>query len=225
MPDVFDRDGKEAAIARVLGREFNRARMALLGLIPGLEEWMTDVAPEFWGDHRANLVSGVTPLMSGVYVSQAATMLDEFEVLGVDWGLVNESAVDWARRHTYDLVTGLTDTSRRTLQKLIPGYFENQWTQGQLRDYLTPTFGSMRAEMIARTEVTNAASEGEQETARLLAEQGIVMQPVWQTRNDEIVQECPICWPRHNQPINDGEYPAAHPRCRCWVTYEIIPIA
>ena len=118
MADVFDRDGKEAALVKVIAREFNRARLLLLGLIPELEPWMVDVAPESWGEHSANLTSAISPLLSGTYLSQAATLLEEFEFLGVEWGLVNEAARDWAKQYTYDLVGGLTETSRRTLESV-----------------------------------------------------------------------------------------------------------
>jgi len=221
MPNVSDRDGKEAEIMKVLAREFNRARLQLLGLIPDLEPWMVDVAPEFWDEHQTKLIGGLSPALSGVYTAQAEAMMAEFDFLGVEWGLINEGAADWARRYTYDLVSNLTSTSRRTLQKLIPQYFEQQWNQGQLRQQLEPTFGQLRAEMIARTEVTRAASEGEQETARQLANEGITMKPIHQTRNDEIV--CPICGPRHDKEITDqDEYPPLHPRCRCWVIHEMV---
>jgi len=228
MADVNDRDGKESRLVRVLAREFNRARLQLLGLIPELDDWMRDVAPEFWDDHRTKLVSGLSPQMSSVFVEQAETMMDDFEFLGVDWGLVNEAAADWARDYSYRLVTDLNRTSQRTLQKLIPQYFENQWTQGQLRDALTPSFGEKRAKTIARTEVTRAASEGEQAAALDLERQGIKMQPVWQTLNDELV--CPICGPLNDKKIGvdtvDGVvidfYPPAHPNCRCAVEYELI---
>jgi hypothetical protein len=154
------------------------------------------------------------------FMLQAETMMAGFDFLGVEWGLVNQAAADWARQYTFTLVKELTETSRATLQKLIPSYFEQGWTQGQLRDQLSSTFGVTRAEMIARTEVTRAASEAEQATARLLEAQGIRMRPVWQTRNDEIV--CPLCGPKHNKEIEDGMYPPAHPRCRCWYNNEII---
>ena len=222
MPDVLDRDEKEALIAKVLGREFNRTRIELMALIPELDRWLADVAPEFWERHRAELTKSLAPILAGVFMAQAQTMLADFDFLGVEWGLVNEAASKWATSYTFDLVKNLTDTDRRTLQKLIPQFFENQWTQGQLREQLSPLFGSMRAEMIARTEVTRAASEGEQTLARQLEAQGIKMIPIWLTRMDEIV--CPICGPRANKKIGveiSDEYPPAHPRCRCWHRYDL----
>lgn len=219
MADILDRDDKEAALAKVLGREFNRMRLVIMELLPALDKWMLNIAPEVWAEHKQKLLQFVAPLMAANFLMQAQKMMDDFPFLGVEWGLVNEAAADWARKYTFDMVTHLTDTSQRLLQKLIPRFFEEQWTQGRLREQLAPMFGAVRAEMIARTEVTRAASEGEQELARELAEQGINMQPIWNTRMDEIV--CPICGPRANKEITDGEYPPAHPRCRCWVTHEL----
>jgi hypothetical protein len=76
--------------------------------------------------------------------------------------------------------------------------------------------------MIARTEVTNAAMQGEAGIVDELAREGIHMIAVWQTNNDAIVQECPICWPRHGKKKGDGWYSetAAHPNCRCWINHE-----
>lgn len=249
MPDVFDRDGKEAALAKVVAREFHRARLALLGLIPELDDWMVDVAPEFWGEHRANLVGDMTPIMSGVYVSQAETLMEEFAFLGVDWGLVNTSAANWARNYTFNLVggvPGINNTTREFLQRTIPQYFELGWTQGQLRDALAPKgkdgedigpFGTKRAGVIARTEVTRAASEGEIEIGIQLAKDGITMRYFWNTRFDEDV--CPICRPLNEviatgvvsgrpywiHPDSGDKYgppPDSHPSCRCWLGQELV---
>jgi len=215
MADVMNRDAKEAELVRALSREFNRVRVSLLSIIPDLDRWTTDLNPTFWVEHGDELNRIVTPLMTSNYLAQAETLLAEFEFLGVEWGLINEAAANWARQYTFELVKDLLETDRRVLQKLIPQFFEQQMTQGQLRAALQPMFGSVRAEMIARTEVTRAASEGEQGVARELAAQGIEMQPVWLTREDEIV--CPICGPKANKPIEDNNYPPAHPRCRCWI--------
>jgi hypothetical protein len=76
--------------------------------------------------------------------------------------------------------------------------------------------------MISITEVTRAASEGEQEIVnRLIMDNpGIVAVDIWQTNRDDRV--CPICGPRHNRKRGDGwtENPPAHPRCRCWLKHD-----
>ena len=112
MADVVNRDAKEAALAKVLAREFNSARLSLLGLIPNLEPWMLDVPPEFWIEHVNTLGTVISPLLVGTYIAQATTMMEDFDYLGVDWGLVNQEAVDWAKSYTYDLVGGISATSK-----------------------------------------------------------------------------------------------------------------
>ena len=175
MSDIFDREAKEVALVRVLAREFSRARLALLGLIPELPTWTLDVDPGFWLDHERGLISGIRPQLESVYVAQAETLMDEFAFLGVDWGLVNTTAAEWAREYTFDFVKQITATSKgavqltlddalaqaRELQISIAEFFEQRQTLDDLRRRLAGTFGPRRASVIARTEVTRAAVEGE----------------------------------------------------------------
>jgi hypothetical protein len=106
-------------------------------------------------------------------------------------------------------------------------------TQGDLEQLLEPAFGSVRAEMIATTEVTRAYSEAVNETKELVNQTGLKMHRVWTTANDELV--CDICGPLNEEPeekwlqvlaehnielteeqkadIVDG--PPAHVNCRC----------
>lgn len=150
--------------------------------------------------------------------------------IGVDWALVNEAASEWSRRYTYDLVRGITDHTREALQRAVGDFFEEGLTRGDLEGRLSSLFGPVRAEMIAVTEVTRAAAEGQQGLVSEVAAQGIEMVDAWSTRNDELV--CPICGPLHGRdadgygpgrtpywihPLSGQRYekPPAHPRCRC----------
>ena len=174
-------------------------------------------------------VVGYVRAVDGVtfYIDQGETMMTEGDlvIFDIDWAQFNQAAVKWAREYTFDLVGGLNDVSREALQESISAFFEQGWTTQELNSSLTPTFGPKRAESIAVTETTIAASEGEQETVRrLLEDNGIAMIPYWQTLNDELV--CQICGPRNGKEIKpgnetNGEYPPAHPRCRCIVRHEI----
>jgi hypothetical protein len=117
------------------------------------------------------------------------------------------------------MLQDLFNTRYEHLNEIIPRFYEEQWNLGQLRSDLERYYSPVRAEMIAVTETTRAAVEGERALVDALQkESGIAMVPIWQTSNDERV--CPICGPKHGKPITDGQYPPAHPRCRCWVTYE-----
>ena len=158
-----------------------------------------------------------------VYLASAEQILNA-QPIGVDWGIVNQNAASWARQSSFELVSRLTDTSRKLLQDSVARFFEEQMTIGDLRRLLTPTFGPVRASLIASTEVTRAAVQGEMDFVRLLGDQGAPMVAIWQTSADELV--CPICSPRNQRRRGDGwtEPPPAHPRCRCWVNHEFVEV-
>jgi len=150
--------------------------------------------------------------------------------IGADWALVNEAASAWASQYGYDLVQGVTAHTREALQRAVGGFFEEALSREELVGRISGLFGPVRAEMIAVTEVTRAASEGQQGLVTEVAGQGIEMIDTWSTRNDELV--CPICGPLHGRdadgydagrvpywihPVSGERYgkPPAHPRCRC----------
>lgn len=222
MPSVPNRSELERKYGKVMAGILRRQMGELLELM-GDPPDLSKVPPDFWARHGKEAEAKLRPFGEKVYLEAAERMLAEVPV-GVDWALVNEAAMTWADEYTYNLVTGINSTSQRVLQRSVSQYFQEAMTQGELRKRLSGTFGPVRAEMIARTEVTRAAVEGERATVKeaddILSQHGVApMVPFWQTRNDEIV--CPICGPKHNKEIKDDEYPPAHPRCRCWITYKI----
>lgn len=209
MPDIPDRDDQEAAYAKLIAKllkAYGGRLLEKLGDPPDL----SNLDQSFWDEEAKELVKNLSPFGEQVFLD-AALRLMETTPLGVDWALVNERAVEWASRYTYDLVRGINQTTRGTLQRTLTDYFNLGLTREDLEGRIRPLFGPVRAEMIAVTEVTRAASEGEQALARELHEQGIDMIPVWQTNNDELV--CPQCGPKHDQPIRDDIFPPEHPRC------------
>ena len=126
---------------------------------------------------------------------------------GIDWTLVNQAAVDWARGHAGELVNGITETARNYVGEAIGDYFENGLTIGDLRERLERVYGPKKAEEIAQTEVTRAAVEGEVEMVDEIRKAGIEMTPIWQTNNDDLV--CPICGPMNGK---KGRYEGSVPR-------------
>jgi hypothetical protein len=225
MSDIPNRDELERKLARMLAGLL-RAQMGhlleLLGDPPNLD----NVTSAFWDEQGVEFAKVMRPFSQNVYLVRAEQTIAD-SVIGVDWGLVNESAVDWARQYTFDLVKGINNTSRKLLQTSVGDFFEQGLTRGELEQRLVKAFGPVRAEMIAVTEVTRASAEGEKEIVKQLEAQGVKMRVIWRTNNDEIVRRCPICWPRHNEeispnpsPATRGEWPPGHPRCRCWSTSE-----
>lgn len=119
------------------------------------------------------------------------------DLLGVafNYRLVNVLAQQWARDYSYELITGINETSMRRVQGLLAQWVAEPTTLGALRDELTPIFGSVRAQLIATTEVTRAYAEG---AIRSYTAAGFA----------EGRPEVPI---------------PQHPTCRCFYSLEILP--
>jgi hypothetical protein len=217
LPDIPNRAELEAELARrfsKLSAAHRRELMRLLGTPPN----MGNVPAAFWDKVASELNGSFVPFMAQTFLDSAERILPTLPI-GVDWGLVNERAATWARQYSYELIRNITNTTRRATQEAVAAFFERGQTRGDLEAALGRLFGPMRAEMIGVTEVTRAATQGELEIARELAAEGIVMVPVWQTNNDELV--CPICSPRNGKEITDNSFPPAHVRCRCWISMEL----
>lgn len=219
MPELNNRDELEAQLARVLGkanRETLNQILELLGDPPNIENLTTDV----WQEIQTRMESAILPQLEKVFVTAAEAMLSNTSI-GVDWSLINQRAADWARQYTFNLVTGINGRTRPIIRQAVSDFFERGLTMRNLTERLSREYGVVRAEIIASTEVTRAAAEGERVFVDELRKAGAELVPVWQTNNDEIVEQCPICYPRQDKKQGDGwtEFPPAHPRCRCWIVW------
>jgi hypothetical protein len=227
--DVPNRDAHEADLARVMGRVLRQqfaVIMAALGEAPSLDK----LTPELFATMQSAVQAAIRPVLEKVYLEQAEALTDETIPrvkqggIGVDWGVINQRAAEWASQYSFDLVSGIVNTTRATLQKQVSDFSTDSRTLKDLRQSLEGLFGPVRAAMIAETEVTRAASEGEQAFGDELGKLGLQVDFIWVTNNDEIVRRCPICWPRHEKRRGDGwtDFPPAHPRCRCWVNTVVV---
>lgn len=228
MPDLAGRDDFEKRLARKLGRLLGALMGQLLEAL-GDPPDVNNLPAGFWTDAGMTLRQAIQPELEAIYLESAEAMLGATPI-GVEWGVVNTSAVQWARQYTFDLVSGINRTSERLLQESISAFFDEGLTIGDLRARLAGAFGPIRADLIASTEVTRAAVEGERTIIDELIGQGVQFEQVWQTSEDEAV--CPICRPLDGQrqsvgqsfvhPMTGAPYhgPPAHPRCRCWLNHE-----
>lgn len=219
MADVLDRGKKEKKLARKMARLLTAQQQGIIRLF-GKTPGMDKLTLEFWRKQVNAMVPAITPEMEWIYLQQAEALSRSLPI-GVDWGLVNEAAVSWAQRYTFDLVTGINQTSSRALQTAVSSYFEQGWTIGDLESRIGSIYAPYRAQTIAVTEVTRAAAQGELSITDELRKQGVDMVAIWQTNEDELV--CPICGPRNDKKRGDGwsEPPPAHPNCRCWLNHEL----
>ena len=222
MAKVKDREELERRLARRVGKELAGEMKQLLDYLGDPPDW-NKVPQEFWDESTMGLRGAVGPIMEEIYILQAETLLDEFGGLGVDWDLVNRAAADWARAHSKDLCGKLVLRSYEDARIAVADFYEQGLTMGDLYDRLGRIYGPKRAENIAITEVTRAATEGERGIVDELSKLGIVMKEFWATENDDLV--CTICGPRNEKEIGDGwtrgDGPPAHPKCRCWVNHEL----
>lgn len=231
MADVPDRDNLENTLSRALGKLL-RVQMGKLLELMGDPPKLENVPEEFWLEQGVDMDKTIRPFLQKLYLDQAERAMSEGSI-GVDWGMVNERAIEWSRQYSFDLVRGINATSRQTLRRAVGNYFERSMTIGELEDMIRGTFGPVRAEMISVTEVTRAAARGEDAIWEELHAQGIDMTPIWNTNNDELV--CIICGPLNGKPAagRDGGEPywnhpdkgrvtlPAHPRCRCFESSEL----
>ncbi len=168
----------------------------------------------------AALLAALMPQLSEI-ASEAAMNIAAETGIEMDPASVSAMASNWAQSYGYDLVAGLTDTTRASLQKTLSQYIANpSMDMEQLKRLLEPTFGKIRADMIASTETTRAFSAAMDLYRGMLEKSypGLKISEEWLTHRDERV--CPICGALDGQPraVWEQQFPGgppAHPRCRC----------
>lgn len=167
--------------------------------------------------------------MAEVGVEAGAEAFTAAVNIGLDWTLANTDAANWARQYGGKLIKGLDDTTKARVGAEVGAWAEARENYRDLvKRIRTVVDDQRRAELIAQTEPTNAYAAGNMAAWKEAEnELGLSIVKVWNTANDDWT--CAICRPLNQQerPLDelfDGgiERPAAHPRCRCWLTSEVI---
>lgn len=170
----------------------------------------------------AEMAAKARPILLAAAHKAAQRMIVE-EGIGVSWTLVAEKAAQWAAQYSYELVKGITDTTRRVLRESVTQFLrEPGRTIGDLTKDLLPYFGRVRAQMIGVTETTRAFTEGEKLTVAQAQLRGWDLEPIWHVCRDILV--CPMCKKNDGKAKSEGwtaPWPPAHPRCRCWITHRV----
>lgn len=182
---------------------------------------------DFWEQVARNAREATAELIMATLLAGAAggieLMPGALQQL-VSWDVLNTQVLEFIRQYQFDLISGITATTRRQVSGALDAWVRSGDALPVLEAQLETVFGKVRAEMIASTEVTRAYAEG-----NMMAwdSTGLIGARRWNTANDERV--CPICGPLHNQTalmnvpfVSDSgemhEAPPAHIRCRCWLT-------
>jgi len=212
VPDA--RDEIEARVLEIVGQVLGRHGSRFAQQIEQIRG-----EPDY-GPLTADLTAALEPELTAVATEVALRTAMEVGV-EFDIAVINAAALAWARTYTFELIGGLTATTKQVVSGAVSQFIRMAgMTREQLEALLQPAFGDVRASMIAVTEVTRAYSAATRMYENLLETAGIRMDGYWQTRADELV--CPICGPLNNKPeavwkdaFRDG--PPAHVNCRCWV--------
>jgi len=174
----------------------------------------------FWMDEADILYAILLPLITKLAVDmgkQAAVGI------GIQWGLVNDAVVEWAKEHTLIEVSKIGVATQKMIQNKVSEWIASGEPLSTLeRDpQFLEVFGKVRAKRIAVTEVTNAYAGGNLETYR---NSGVVDYKRWNTAGTDV---CEICQSLDQMEVpldamfisGFGAYdrPPAHVNCRCWI--------
>ena len=152
---------------------------------------------QFWHEHRTALEDVLAPVIANIAafgVDRGKASLSSLPT-SVNWDLINNNAAEWARRYTYDLVSGITDTTRAGLHGALSGWIEKSAPLPDLIKRIDDmgVFGPARSQMIAVTEATRVYAEGNSQA--------------W-----EAAGAMPAAYK-----------PPGHPRCRCYLQSTRLP--
>lgn len=137
------------------------------------------------------------------------------------FGQVFDRAVEYARDHSAELVSGIDDSTRDMLASEIADSLEAGESLDETIDRIQDVyaFSDDRAELIARTEIGDANQHGALESMRAAEDYGLEVEKYWSANNDP----CDDCQENEDAspiPLGDtfpsgDDAPLAHPHCEC----------
>lgn len=187
----------------------------------------------------AGMAAGNQAVTSEANMNPAARAGKPSLAFAVDWNVMSQEALDFARTYSFGLIKGLDATTQAKVTAAFEQWIQSGRPTGALKDLLTPIFKDpVRAGAIAQTESIIVYNEGAFDRWKRVG----VKRAVWRTVQDKHV--CPICrplngqvaniesgWihpggryldPYDNQQVNGDRFrgkvyrASAHTRCRCF---------
>ena len=204
-------EGDAAQVADLASQREEQCRQLKIAPPLGIPFWVAE------RDHLKALLKEHIQEAAEMAARAAVMALARTEGIEIAWDLVNERVREWAAKYTYELVSGITDTSQALLQDKLTTWIASGEHLDKLVDALNESgmWGAVRAEMIGTTEVTRAYAEGNRAA---WTESGVVDSYRYRTGADDIV--CEICQPFEGDefPLDDVDHsPPLHTRCRCFL--------
>lgn len=170
----------------------------------------------FWEQEYERTFELVRDLFMRAAVEGASAVMAEMARigLGVDEAEINRRIADWGLQYAPNAAAMILETTRQSIEEMVNLYpDEVDWAE-----IGTLVYGPYRAETIGISETTLGFSIGN--LIAWSAYDNIYVEAEWVTAGDEKV--CPICEEKDGTIVWSGgslfgEYPPAHPRCRCWL--------
>lgn len=195
-----------------------------------------------WDDLPAQVAAILEPMVK----TGAQDALNQLDVTsGIDFDVVNERAVEWAKDRSAELVGmkyvdgelvtnpraewSIEESTRESIRDLVAQGTEEGWSMDQLADAIAADagFSDERAMTIARTESATADVQGNMVAYREARDQvGIVVLKEWITAGDDLVSEdCAANAEQGAIDLDDdfqsgASAPPDHPNCRC----DVLPV-
>lgn len=175
-------------------------------------------------------VLGSTPQNSARAIANGGKHLrpkDEMRALAKDpfsisFNVTDKQAAKWAKKHAAKLAKDLTSTSEKAIRDAVSQVFKGGKSFKEAHAEILKAVGDeARADMIARTEIMAAVSEGQREAWAQAVDMGLLSgkeRRVWIT----VAGACPECEALEGTTAklggtykNGAEGPPLHPNCRC----------
>lgn len=135
--------------------------------------------------------------------------------------ITNQDAIDWAEEHAAELANELSETSLERIQDAIARALEGDGLDAAYDDILDAVGDEARADMIARTEIMDAANQGLAQSWNDARDEGLLppdTMKVWIATSGA----CDDCDALDGEEVlfdddfsSGDDMPPAHPNCRC----------
>jgi hypothetical protein len=228
MPDLVDRGKFESRLTDTLTAVFEKYKIRIQTLLASFDTKLGDLRslpPALYEELQADLIPVIKEVLIEAYV-QAFTSFDGFladnSARTARRGalFIRNDAEQWADFYAPKLAKDMSETTKSQLRAIADRSPLLPISGLGIGNTISRVLDIRRAQLVARTEITNTISRAEQGVIDTF-ETDIDTEKIWYTKLDERV--CPICRPRHGKPqgTNWEIPPPAHPRCRCEVKYRV----
>lgn len=223
MPDLPNRARFERELTEALSEALSKAQRTLARELwhEGMTQAELANAPQsVLRDVRNDVQRVLQEALPLAFIEAANNFASEMGY-GLDEDALAEAAATWGTEYAATLARQLVERRQIRLREIAQRAPDVELERKDLLALLLLALSLGGVAAIAITELSGAASRGEEFVQKQLESQSIEVERVWYTQEDERV--CPVCEPRHGRKEGNGWSlpPPAHPRCRCYLGYRI----